>query len=117
MLLAADGVSHTEIARRFGVARQTVIDWRADYGRSGLGDLEDRPRSGRPRVVDRPRIIAATLLPPPRKYGVTHWSSRMLADHLRTSSSTVAKAWREAGSRRGGWRRSSSRRIRSWSPR
>ncbi len=48
-------------------------------------------------MVDRQKIIAATLLPPPRKYGVTHWSSRLLADHLKTSSSTVAKAWREAG--------------------
>ncbi len=96
-MLAADGVSNTEIARRVGVARQTVIDWRADYGCSGLAGLDDRPRSGRPRVVDRQKIIAATLLPPPRKYGVTHWSSRLLAAHLKTSSSTVANAWREVG--------------------
>ena len=97
VLLAADGVSNTEIAKRVGVARQTVIDWRAGYDRSGLAGLDDRPRSGRPRIVDRRRIIAATLLPPPRKYGVTHWSSRLLATHLKTSSSTVAKAWREVG--------------------
>ena len=97
VLLAADGVSNTEIAHRVGVARQTVIDWRADYVRSGLAGLDDRPRSGRPRVVDRKMVIAATLLPPPKKYGVTHWSSRLLAAHLKTSSSTVAKAWREAG--------------------
>ena len=88
---------NTEIAQRVGVARQTVIDWRADYVRSGLAGLDDRPRSGRPRVVDRKMDIAATLLPPPKKYGVTHWSSRLLAAHLKTSSSTVAKAWREAG--------------------
>ena len=74
VLLAADGVSNTEIAKRVGVARQTVIDWRAGYYRSGLAGLNDRPRSGRPRIVDRRRIIAATLLPPLRKYGVTHWS-------------------------------------------
>jgi transposase len=97
VLLAADGVSNTEIARRVGVARQTVIDWRGDYERSGLAGLQDRPRSGRPRVVDRRKIIATTLLAPPKKYGVTHWSSRLLAAHLKTSSSTVAKAWREVG--------------------
>ena len=97
MLLAADGVANTEIARQVGVARQTVIDWRADYDRSGLAGLDDEPRSGRPRIVDRRKIIATTLLPPPRKYGVTHWSSRLLAGHLKTSNTTVAKAWREVG--------------------
>ena len=78
VLLAADGVSNTEIAERVGVARQTVIDWRARYA-DGLAGLDDEPRPGRPRTVDRRRIIAATLLPPPKKYGVTHWSSRLLA--------------------------------------
>jgi hypothetical protein len=27
-------------------------------------------------------VIAATLAPPPKKYGVTHWSSRLLVSHL-----------------------------------
>ena len=97
VLLAADGVANTEIAKRLGVARQTVIDWRAGYARAGLAGWAARPRSGRPRTVDRKEIIAATLLPPPRKYGVTHWSSRLLAQHLKTSNTTVAKAWREVG--------------------
>jgi len=35
VLLAADGVSNTEIAERVGVARQTVISWRARYEQSG----------------------------------------------------------------------------------
>ncbi len=37
VLLAADGVSHTEIADRLGVSRQTVITWRGRYERRGLG--------------------------------------------------------------------------------
>jgi len=71
VLPAADGVSNTEIARRTGVARQTVIDWRVGYGRSGLVGLDDRPHSGRPRSVDRKKIIAATLLLllPKKKWG------------------------------------------------
>ncbi len=35
VLLAADGVSNTEIADRVGVARQTVISWRERYATSG----------------------------------------------------------------------------------
>jgi len=94
VLLAADGVSNTEIADRVGVARQTVISWRARYARSGVAGLVDEPRSGRPRAVDRARILAATLAPPPKKLGVTHWSSRLLAVHLKTDASTVLRTWR-----------------------
>ncbi len=95
--MAAEGVANTEIAARVGVARQTVIDWRARYEQSGIGGLDDNQRPGRPRTVDRRKIIAATLLPPPKKYGVTHWSSRLLAQHLKTSGATVVRAWREVG--------------------
>ncbi len=41
--------------------------------------------------------MAATLKPPPKKYGVTHWSSRLLGQHLRISNGTIAKAWRAYG--------------------
>src|SRR5215210_8686205 len=75
VLLAADGVSNTEIAERVGVARQTVISWRERYATSGVAGLSDEHRSGRPRTVDRAKILAATLTPPPAKLGVTHWSS------------------------------------------
>jgi transposase len=94
VLLAADGVSNTEIADRVGVARQTVISWRARYVESGVKGLVDEKRSGRPRKVDRARILAATLGSPPKKLGVTHWSSRLLADQLKTDASTVLRTWR-----------------------
>ena len=38
--------------------------------------------------------MAATLTPPPAKLGITHWSSRLLADHLRVDASTVLRTWR-----------------------
>jgi Homeodomain-like domain len=65
------------------------------YRARGLAGLADAPRSGRPRRVDHRAVIAATLTPPPKKYGVTHWSSRLLARHLRIGDTTVARAWRE----------------------
>jgi hypothetical protein len=72
VLLAADGVSNTEIADRVGVSRPTVIGWRDRYVSSGVKGLEDERRSGRPRRVDRANILAATLRPPPAGLGVTH---------------------------------------------
>jgi transposase len=97
VLLAADGESNTAIADRVGVSRPTVIGWRERYAASGLAGLADEPRSGRPRRVDHRAVVATTLTPPPKKYGVTHWSSRLLARHLGIGDATVARAWREYG--------------------
>jgi transposase len=97
VLLAADGLGNTAIAERVGVSRPTVIGWRQRYQAKGIHGLADEDRSGRPRVIDRAAVIAATLAPPPKKYGVTHWSSRLLARHLRISDHAVATIWREHG--------------------
>src|SRR3954465_15676879 len=81
VLLAADGVSNTAIADRVGVSRPTVIDWRDRYGEHGIAGWDDEQRSGRPRTIDHRVVVSATLKKPPKKYGVTHWSSRLLARH------------------------------------
>src|ERR671911_964401 len=104
VLLAADGVSNTAIADRVGVSRPTVIGWRERYQASGMVGLQDQPRSGRPRSIDHAAIITATLQPPPRRLGVTHWSTRLLARHLDIGDATVAKAWREHRVQPGGGR-------------
>ena len=97
VLLAGEGISNTAIAERVGVSRPTVIGWRDRFARRGLAGLADEPRSGRPRRVDRARVIATTLRPPPKKYAVTHWSTRLLGAHLGIADATVAAIWREAG--------------------
>jgi len=97
VLLAADGVANTEIAERVGVSRPTVTAWRRRYEQRGLGGLADLPRSGRPRTIDPDRIIVATLTPPPKRLGVTHWSSRLLAARLKVDHATVARAWKDYG--------------------
>jgi hypothetical protein len=53
VLLAADGVSNTEIADRVGVSHPTVIGWRDRYASSGVRGLEDERRSGRPRIMSK----------------------------------------------------------------
>src|SRR5215213_8764515 len=95
VLLAADGVSNTAIVELVGVSRPTVIGWRDRYQRRGLAGLVDEPRPGRPRSIDHAAIITATLKPPPKRLGTTHWSTRLLAKQLGISDATVAKAWRD----------------------
>lgn len=97
VLLAADGISNTEIATRLGVSRPTVIGWRSRYLAGGLAGLADEQRPGRPRVLDHGAIVTATLTPPPKSLGVTHWSSRLLASRLKIGNATVARAWRDYG--------------------
>ena len=75
----------------------TVPGWRGRYERSGILGLDDAERSGRPRHIDHREIVATTLQPPPKKLGVTHWSSRLLAAQLGLGNATVARAWRDYG--------------------
>ena len=87
------GVSSNDIAVRVGVSRRG--DCLAGPLRDlGVKGLDDEQRPGRPPTVDRAKIIAATLTPPPVKPGVIHWSSRLLADHLKVDASTVLRTWR-----------------------
>jgi transposase len=97
VLLAAEGVPNAEIARRVGGSRQTVLDWRTRFAERGLAGLDDQPRSGRPPTVDEQAVIARTLEPPPKRLGVTHWSTRLLAAELGISNVEVGSIWRAWG--------------------
>ena len=94
VLLAADGTPNVEIAELVGVSRPTVNLWRNRYTESGVRGLQDDPKAGRPRTVDRNTILTMTLTPPPKRLGVTHWSSRLLADELKVAQNTVLRTWR-----------------------
>jgi transposase len=100
VLMAAEGLTNTEIARQTKSTRQTVISWRNRYATGGINALGDLPRSGRPVVVDEFEVVATTLANggrPPAHFKVEQWSSRLLAEHLGISFATVARIWRKWG--------------------
>jgi transposase len=99
VVLAADGIGNQVIADTVGVSRPTVNLWRSRYTERGIAGLADERRPGRPRTVDRAAILAATLVPPPKALGVTHWSSRLLAPRVGVDHATVAAVWKEYGVR------------------
>jgi len=103
VLDSAQGEGTSQTARRLGISRPTVITWRERYRAGGIDALWDAARSGRPKTVDEAEIVARTLEPPPARLGVTHWSTRLLADELGTSDATVARCWRRFGLKP--WRR------------
>lgn len=49
VLLAAEGHTNTEIARRLDCTERSVGKWRRRFFQEGLPGLDERPRPGRPR--------------------------------------------------------------------
>jgi transposase len=106
VLWSAEGRMKKDIAVLAGVSRPTVDFWIDRYGSGGVAALNDRP-SGAPREQVPPavrgRILALTRCTPPVELGLSHWSSREMADFLNrtegiaVSHNYVATVWREAG--------------------
>src|SRR3954471_3865994 len=61
LLLAAEGLSNTEIADKVGVSRPTVLVWRERYAEDGLDGLVDRSRPGREPRASAPDVLRASL--------------------------------------------------------
>lgn len=98
VLACAQGASNAEAAKRCRTTAQTVCKWRRRFVERRLDGLLDEPRPGAPRKLDDARIeqlIATTLNERPRQ--ATHWSTRLLAEHIGVSQSTVSRAWRAFG--------------------
>ncbi len=99
VLLAAEATPNRRIAELVGASRPTVNKWRDRFAEQRLAGLVDVARPGPERRIDQRRIVAKTLTPPPKRLGVTHWSSRLLAAELGISHVTIAQAWRDYGVR------------------
>ena len=98
ILACAEGQNNIEVAKSCRVIRQTVGKWRSRFLERRLDGLLDEPRPGAPRKLDDARIeqlIAATLSERPRE--ATHWSTRLMANKLHVSQSTVSRVWRAFG--------------------
>ena len=100
VLASADGVAGNAICATVGVSRPTVSLWLNRYEAEGCDALlADRPRSGRPRLLDateEARIVAKTLEAPPPDGG-THWSTRVMAKETGWDQATIARLWRANG--------------------
>lgn len=94
VLLMAREVPGAEIARLTGYTSVQVSRIRRRFAEEGLAGMVDRPRSGRPPTLTEakgPRIVALTLKAPPK--GLTHWSTREIAERVGVSHGTVHRVW------------------------
>ena len=95
-LAAAEGDTADQIAAKLDMNRKTVMLWRARFQREGLKGLwEVAPGRGRKAIYNAEKIqavVEATLQSKPR--GMTHWSTRLMAEAQKLSKSTVSNIWR-----------------------
>jgi transposase-like protein len=86
VLLAATGWTNAGIARKLGLAPNTVGKWRKRFFQEGFDGLRDRKRPGRPRVFPAAVVVAtkaiACELPATRGVTLSRWSLAELRKEL-----------------------------------
>jgi putative transposase len=94
VLMAAKGMTNTQIAPEVGLSIGMVGIWRRRFLTQGVKGLQDEPRPGRPRSVSDQRIVEViqkTLSSKPK--GATHWSCRSMAAATSLSKDTINRIW------------------------
>ena len=96
LLLSADGVWIYEVARRLGVASNSVRSWRRRFAESGVDGVGViAPGRGRRSWLAEGTVagvVRVTLEETPDD-GSTQWSTRTLARRLGIGKDTVARIW------------------------
>ena len=75
------GKTLTDVANSLQVSAYSVSIWRDHYNSTALAFLQDKPRSGRPPLIDglqRAKVTALACSSPPD--GRARWTLRLLAD-------------------------------------
>lgn len=97
VLLLADRVRPSHVAKRFGLSRNQVYLWTQRYLEAGVpGLLRDAPRPGRRKRITLAKVAAiveATVKTRPP--AATHWSTRTMAKAQGVSEATVRRIWHQ----------------------
>lgn len=101
LLLAADGVATTEIARRTGQCDRAVRKWKERFTATpSIETLDDAPRSGRPQQISMPIRLSVVRIACERPDGEKKpkcfrdlWTHQSLADEVaRQTSRRISKS-------------------------
>ena len=100
MILAlADGNSQAEAARKAGMHRHSVAQWRDRFLAEGIAGLQtDKPRPGRPKSIPMERVQAVlTITRMATPEDATHWSVRTMSEVAGVSPASVQRIWASNG--------------------
>lgn len=99
VLLAAEGCSNQQIARRLAITEEKAARWRRRFIAAGRAGIEkDAPGRGRkptypPEIVSL--VVQRTTRGKPQE--ATHWSRRLMARSMDLSATTVGRIWKQHG--------------------
>jgi transposase len=98
ILKCAAGNKDSAVAAALRTTQATVGYWRRRFSQGGVDSLWDEPRPGAPRQIGDEKVqhvIELTLQTKPT--AATHWRTRLMAQKLGLSQSTVSRIWRAFG--------------------
>jgi transposase len=77
------GADHGFVCELFLVSPQTLVVWIKAFNAQGIDGLVDKPRPGRPRVIDPEKNERlCDLIHHPSKADVEHWTAKKFHGHL-----------------------------------
>lgn len=97
ILQLAEGMSPSAIAAAQRTTAKTVHRWRNRFEDEGIEGLLERPRSGRPTVIDKKtvdKVIFFTTKRIPEE--ATHWSIELMARYAQVTPWQVRQIWKAA---------------------
>jgi len=97
ILQLSEGMTPTQVAEAQRTSPKTVHRWRNRFEAEGLDGLLERPRSGRPTVIDKgvvDRVLYLTTKCVPEES--THWSIELMAKYAEVTPWQVRQIWAAA---------------------
>ena len=97
ILQLSEGMTPTEVAMAQMTTAKTVHRWRNRFEAEGIDGLLERPRSGRPTVIDKKIIDKVIFLTTKRiPEEATHWSIELMAQYAEVTPWQVRQIWKAA---------------------
>jgi transposase len=97
ILQLSEGMTPTDVAMAQRTTAKTVHRWRNRFEAEGIDGLLERPRSGRPTVIDKKTVEKVMFLTTKRiPEEATHWSIELMARYAEVTPWQVRQIWKAA---------------------
>lgn len=97
ILQLSEGMTAKEVALAQRTSAKTVHRWRNRFEAEGVDGLLERPRSGRPTVIDKETVDKVLFLTTKRiPQESTHWSIELMARYAGVTHWQVRQIWKAA---------------------